>query len=265
MRGEIAILFSAILMSTVSIFVRNTGNDAISVTFLRLFFATLFLLIFAFIKREKFAISKLLIFLSLLNLITIVSYISAIQQIEAGVSALLLYMAPIYVTAIAFVSGEKIERKTLVSLPLGLLGLWLMLSPYVDLKPGIIFGIISGISYAFVFKFSKKAREVHNSFQISFFNVFFGSLLLLPYFIIQNEKFSLGWAIGLGLIPTAIPFMLFAYGIKHVKLQKAPLIALVEPMFAVLIGYAYFGEVLNVKQIIGGAMILFATVLSIKK
>ncbi len=265
MRGELAILCSAILMSTVSIFVRNTASDALIVTFLRLFFATLFLSIFGLVTREKFAFSKTLLLLAFLNLATIFSYISAIQNIEAGVSALLLYMAPIYVTLLAYLSGERIERSTILALPIGLVGLYLMLSAYVDLNLGIVFGIFSGITYAFVFKFSKKAREFHSAFQIAFFNVFFGSIILFPWFLIQNEPFSIPWALGLGLIPTAIPFMLFAYGMKLVKLQKAPLIALIEPMFAVVIGYLYFGEVLSLKQMVGAFLILSATAISLRK
>ncbi|MEM4747525.1 MAG: DMT family transporter [Archaeoglobaceae archaeon] len=265
MRGEIAIFASAILMSTVSIFVRNTSEDPKLVTFLRLLFATIFLSLFAILKKEKFVFSKILLLLAIFNLLTIFSYISAIQQIEAGIAALLLYMAPIYVTIFAYVSGEKIEKKTVLSLPLGFLGLYLMLSPYVEFNPGILFGLLSGVTYAVVFTLSKKAREIHNSFQISFFNVFFGTLVLLPYFLISSKNFSLPWALGLGLIPTAIPFMLFAYGIKHVKLQKAPIIALVEPMFAVLVGYLYFGETLSQKQILGGAIVLLTTAINLRK
>lgn len=265
MRGELAILCSAILMGTVSIFVRNTASDALTVTFLRLFFATLFLLIFGLIAREKFAISKTLLILAFLNLATIFSYISAIQSIEAGVAALLLYMAPIYVTLIAYISKEKIEKSTILAVPMGLLGLYFMLSAYVDLNAGIVFGIVSGVTYALVFKFSKKARESHSAFQIAFFNVFFGSAVLSPIFIMKYEPFSIPWAVGLGLVPTAIPFVLFAYGMKHVKLQKAPLIALIEPMFATMIGYAYFGEVLSLKQIIGAFLVLSATAISLRK
>lgn len=265
MKGEISILASAILMSTVSIFVRNTAEDPVLVTFLRLSFATIFLSIFAILRKERFAFSKTLLLLAIFNLLTIYSYISAIQQIEAGISALLLYMAPIYVTIFAYVSGEKIEKTTILALPLGFLGLYLMLSPYVEFHSGILFGLLSGVTYAIVFTLSKKAREFHSSFQISFFNVFFGSLVLLPYFLISGKSFSLPWALGLGLIPTAIPFMLFAYGMKHVKLQKAPIIALVEPMFAILVGYFYFGELLSQKQILGGALVLLATAISFKK
>lgn len=263
MKGEFAILFSAILMSTISIFVRNTGSDPLSVTFLRLFFATLFLFPLIVLSKEKLKVSKILFALASFNLLTIVSYINAIQNVEAGTAALLLYTAPIYVLIFAFIFGERIERKSLFSLLLGLSGLYLMLSPYPELNLGLISGIISGISYAIVFVLTKKAKEF-SSFQITFFNVFFGSLLLMPYFLLNFADFSIPWAIGLGLVPSAIPFTLLVYGIKRVKLHRAPIIALIEPLSAIIVGFIYFGEILSVKQIFGGILIILSTALSLK-
>lgn len=263
MRGELAILFSAILMGTLSIFVRNTGNDALFVAFLRLSFATIFLLPFAVLIKE-FKITKLHFALAIFNLITILSYINSIQHIEAGTAALLLYTAPIYVLIFATIRGERIERKTLISLPIGLFGLYLMLSPYPELNFGLISGIVSGISYSVVFTLTKKAKDF-SPFHITFFNVLFGSIILLPYFLLKLSEFSLPWAFGLGLIPTAIPFTLFIYGVKRVKLQKAPIIALIEPVFAILVGFLYFGEILSPLQILGGILVITATIIVLKE
>ncbi|MDI9642035.1 MAG: EamA family transporter [Archaeoglobaceae archaeon] len=264
MRGEFAILFSAILMGTISIFVRNTGSDPIFVAFIRLSFATIFLLPILFLLGEEFRITRLHIALAFFNLLTIVSYVSAIQQIEAGTAALLLYTAPIYVLILAILHGEKIERETIISIPLGLFGLYLMLSPYPEFNLGLISGVISGISYAVVFALTKKAKDF-SSFNITFFNVLFGSIILLPYALLNFSEFPLFWAFGLGLIPTAIPFTLFIYGVKKVKLQRAPIIALIEPLFAILVGFLYFGEVLSFSQLLGGFLVLSATALAWRK
>ncbi len=263
MKGEFAILFSAILMGTISIFVRNTGSDPLFVAFLRLFFATLFLLPFVLFSKEKFRVSKLLFALAAFNLLTIVSYISAVQQIEAGTAALLLYTAPIYVLLFSILRGERIERRTLISLPLGLFGLYLMLSPYPELNIGLVSGLLSGMSYAIVFVLTKKARHF-SSLQITFFNVFLGSMILMPYFVLNYREFSILWALALGLIPTAIPFTLLVYGVKHVKLQRAPIIALIEPLSAILVGFLYFGEILSLKQVFGGILIVLSTAIAWK-
>ncbi len=110
--------------------------------------------------------------------------------------------------------------------------------------------------YAGVFILSKKARVKHTPLRITFYNLGLGSVALSPYFALYGELSNLMWAAGLGTIPTAIPFVLFAYGVKYVKMQRAPILALVEPVCAGVVGYLYFGEHLQLIQLFGGAMIL---------
>ncbi len=263
MRGELTLTISALMMSTVSIFVRNVEGDALVVTFLRFSSAFVFVAIVSALTGEiprKF--DKPLLLLPISTLGTVVFYIYAIQTVEVATAALLLYMAPVYVIPISMLMGERIERKTLLALPLGIFGLYLMLSPYGELSSGLILGLLSGICYAGVFVLSKEARRIHSPLEITFMNLGVGSALLLPYFLLFGSISSLAWVLGLGLIPTAIPFVLFAFGIKYVKVQRAPILALVEPLSASVIGYLYFGEILAVKQIIGAAMILTSVFLA---
>ncbi len=254
--GGTAVATSALLMSTVSIFVRNLEGDALTITFLRFSSAFLIIAFLCLLNKEIPKIDRTLFSLAVFNLLTVVSYISAIQNLEVATAALLLYMAPVYVIPLSILMGEKVEAKTLVAVPLGIGGLYLMLTPYAQINFGLVFGIFSGISYALVFILSKEARKYHSPLQITFLNLGFGSLVLFPYFLLFGSISSIWWVVGLGTIPTAIPFTLFAYGIKYVKVQRAPILALVEPLSASIIGYMYFGEVLAVKQVIGAAMIL---------
>lgn len=260
--GGLAIVSSALLMSTVSVFVRNLEGDAVSITFLRFSSAFLIISLLCLITREIPAVNRVLLLLSFFNLLTVISYITAIQNLEVATAALLLYMAPVYVIPISILMGEKVELKTLVALPLGIGGLYLMLTPYAELNLGLIFGIFSGTSYALVFILSKEARKKHSPLQITLFNLGTGSLILLPYFMLHGAISNFLWVVGLGTIPTAIPFTLFAYGIKYVNTQKAPILALIEPLSAAMIGYIYFGEILALNQVLGAAMILMSVVIA---
>ncbi len=264
MRGELAIAISALLMSTVSIFVRNISADAITVTFLRFSTAFIFVSIFMLLTKQKPRIRerKPILLLSIFNVSTVVCYISAIQSLEVATAALLLYMAPIYVLPMAYLSGEEIKPKTWIALPLGISGLYLMLSPYATISMGLILGVLSGVCYAFVFYTSKLARRAHNPFEINFFILLFGSVVLFPYFVLNPVRDSIFWIFGLGLIPTAIPFVLFTYGIKYVRVQIAPILALLEPLSATVIGYIVFKEVLAFKQVIGAILILLSTLIA---
>ncbi|RLI84409.1 MAG: permease, partial [Archaeoglobales archaeon] len=64
------------------------------------------------------------------------------------------------------------------------------------------------------------------------------------------------------LIPTALAFTLFNFGIKYCRVEQAPLFALVEPVAAGFFGYALFGEVLTTKQIVGAVLILISVAIA---
>jgi len=63
------------------------------------------------------------------------------------------------------------------------------------------------------------------------------------------------------LIPTALAFTLMNYGIKFCDKDKAPIVALIEPVSAGFFGYFVFNEILTVKQIIGAILVLLCVVM----
>ncbi|MCS7121749.1 MAG: DMT family transporter [Archaeoglobaceae archaeon] len=262
MKGEGAIISAAIMMSTVSIFVREIEGNALSVAFVRFSSASAFLLAFIILMKIRVKFSKILVILASLNTLTVSCYIYAIQNLEVATAALLLYMAPVYVLLISFLIGEKVERRSILAIVFGLLGLYLMLSPYPKLEFSIIVAVFSGLFYALVFIITKKARESHDPIEISTFNVLLGAILLLPFFLYDPVSAEVLVVIAIGLIPTALPFTLFAYGIKYVKVQRAPIISLIEPVSAAFIGYIYFGEILSVIQLFGAVLVLFSIFLT---
>ncbi|MDI9646463.1 MAG: EamA family transporter [Archaeoglobales archaeon] len=264
MRGEVALVLAAILMSTLSIFVRSINADPLSIVFLRLSTASFILLAAIFLLRKPFKPTKIMFLLGLLNLATISCYVSALKGIEVATAAMLLYMAAVYVIPIAILSGEKVDLQGYLALILGLSGLYLMLSPYPEMNAVIVLGLFSGVFYALVFHFTKKARNLHDSLEISAFNTAFGALVLLPYFLTHPANADAFLIIGLGTIPTALPFTLFAYGMKYVKTSRAPIISLIEPLSASLLGFFYFGEVLTDRQILGAFLILSSIFIATK-
>lgn len=268
--GAISIITAAILMASLAIFVRNVPLHPIQVVFFRTLIGFLFLSvpIISLRKTPRVRNPKLILAIITVNLVVITSYISAIQLIEMGTAALLLYMAPLYVLPAARIMGGEVERTAWFALPVGIVGLYLMLTPYGEFSPGLILGIISGVSYAAIFFLTKSARTGMTSLHMTF--IVLGGLALLTspsIFLLPFSIYDINiyWVLGLGLFPTALGFTLFYYGIKFCKVEQAPLFALVEPAAAVLLGFLYFGEVLVEKQIIGGALIIISVAIAWKK
>ncbi len=264
-RDCIYVVAGAIMMGTLPIFVRNIKMGAIQITFFRLSIGFLFLAIFLLLMNVKPEIRnwKLVILISVVNTITIVSYIKAIQLTKVATAALLLYMAPVYVVPLSAIFGEKVQLKHFLSLITSIVGLWLIVSP--KKLEGDIFGVISGIFYAIYFLIMKRARAEMDSLSITFAYLGISSLILLSILIpsLMADIFTISinctfWIVGLGLIPTALAFTVFNHGIKGCGAGKSSISALVEPLSAGIFGYLFFGEVLTIKQTVGGMLILLA-------
>ena len=266
--GAASILTSGVLMGTLPVFVRSINLHAFLVTFFRFFVGFIFLALFFLLKNKSIKIKykKLILLLSLANVLTVFFYICSLQIAKVAISALLLYMAPVYVMLIVFMREWKIEFETLFVVILSIIGLYLMLRPCKILSHGIICGFLSGITYSFVFVLAKEARKLMSAQEITFFILGFGALFLLPVLLVYRvNNLQLPWIIGIGLIPTAIPFTLFNYGIKYCKVEKASVLALIEPISVAIIGYAIFDEVFSSTQILGTSLILISISLSLRK
>ncbi|AGK61953.1 putative permease [Archaeoglobus sulfaticallidus PM70-1] len=265
--GVLSVIAGAIMMGSLVIFVRNINLNAVQTSFFRFFFGFLFLLIFSVLSRRKISFErpKMLLIMSLLSIMVVNFYIASIQLIPAGTAALLLYMAPVYVLPIAYLSGEVISRKIFVSIPLSISGLYLMLSPTGVLNAGIIFGLISGFVYALYFMVIKRIRDYMQSIELTTAYLGISSLILAPSLVIYPiGEVNLMWLIGLGLIPTALAFTLFNFGLKYCKLSEGPVFALIEPISASLFGLMLFGETFTPIEITGMILVLAGVAIALK-
>ncbi|AKG91492.1 putative permease, DMT superfamily [Geoglobus ahangari] len=262
MRGELAVLLSAILMGTLPYFIKSLQLSPFSATFYRVSVGLMFVALFMLIRRERPVFGKELALLGVLNTGVVFFYITAITHLSAATAALLLYMAPVYVMVFAMVKGG-VTRTSILSLVLGITGLYLLLSPEKELNVGIISGFISGLVYAGAFIMLNRLGKVYSPIQITFSNLLIGVILLAPLF-----RFEFGdpiLTLGLGLIPTAIPFILLSYGMGRVRVEKGPVIALIEPVTAGTVGFLAFHEVLSGVQLFGALLVLCAVFLSLRE
>ncbi len=262
MRGEFAVLLSAILMGTLPYFIKSLQLSPFSATFYRVSMGLVFVAIFMLLRKERPAFGRSLAILGVLNTAVVFFYITAITHLSAATAALLLYMAPVYVMVYAMMRGGVTGRSVL-SLALGIVGLYLLLSPEKEINIGIISGFISGLTYAGMFIMLNRLGKIYSPIQITFSNLLIGVILLAPLFRFETGNPVL--TVGLGLIPTAIPFILLSYGMGRVKVEKGPVIALIEPVTAGTVGFLAFHEVLSATQLFGAVLVLSAVFLSLSE
>ncbi len=200
------------------------------------------------------------------------AYIHAIDWAGMGIAAVLMYTAPVWVT----LYGALVERETLtwgqaLALALALAGCALVGRLYdgaglrLNLR-GILAGLVAGVTYGSYILFSKRAAQRgYSPWQALAYALSIGALCLLPWqsevslLPLREPRLAL-WLLVLGLVPTLGGGVAFNAALHIVSASHASIIATLEPVLAALLGWAVWGERLEVPQRYGALLILLAVI-----
>ena len=95
------------------------------------------------------------------------------------------------------------------------------------------------------------------------YQLFVVMLLLSPFFLIYSNyqiQSDLPYLLLLGFITTALGHTLFLSSFSHFSISTASIISSVQPLFGIILGIFFLNEMPNVKNIIGGIIILVTIV-----
>ena len=233
-------------------------------------------LTFALTHREVFRIQlrHLPIFLasglfSVLGLSYV--YFNAQMECSLAVAGILLYLAPsIVVVLSALLWKTPVTRRKIAALALSLLGCALVSGVIGgDLTAswrGLAFGVASAFCYATYTIFAHYGLAHYDSYTMIYWTFVFaglGSFVFLdpagiaPVFTARGALYAL----GLVLIATVLPYLLYTKGLEGVESGKAAIIANIEPVVAALTGILVFHETLSVWVLLGIACVLGGVVL----
>ena len=116
---------------------------------------------------------------------------------------------------------------------------------------GVLEALGAGASYSLFAVASKRGMNSGASFTEAMYKIFgLGAVLLLPIFFIGKIHFlttgsGVLMALWLGLVPTAIAYTSYAYGLNRIKVATASTLILAEPATATLLAALVLGESLN--------------------
>ncbi|SET92833.1 Threonine/homoserine efflux transporter RhtA [Salinibacillus kushneri] len=188
------------------------------------------------------------------------------------VATALLYTAPIIVAILSRVLfQEAFTQKKFIALIASMTGILLI----VEVIPfssqsfqylALLFGLGSGLGYALYSIFSKYALEKYHSKTITLYTFIVATVGLMPFFpfdkiqiLIQPEAFF--YAIGLGLFPTALAYIIYTIGLKDVEASKAAIFSTIEPVVATIIGVILFNEAFSFIQALGMVCIITSVII----
>lgn len=158
-----------------------------------------------------------------------------------------------------FVRGERLGLRWMTATALAVAGCSALAAGAGSLKVsvgGVLLALAAGFAYAaYTVSIKSLLDTVREDAAIAVvFSV--AALLLAPLLFFFDVKWALdprGMAVilHLGLFATAVSYLLFAKGLKTVKVGTAATLSLAEPLTAALLGVVILGERLATMQITG--------------
>jgi drug/metabolite transporter (DMT)-like permease len=210
----------------------------------------------------------------------------SVQYNGAAVATVLAFSSPA-MTAIfsRLVFNEQFDRVKLLSIVLSLIGTVLVSGAHDPsawkLNPaGILFGLLTGLFFAFYNLEGKTASDKHidswtallysfsaATFFLLVFNLSFDTLNgkppLADLFWLGNSAAGWGILVFLGIAPTLGGFGLYTLSLRHLSPTVANLIATLEPALTAIWAYLFLREVLVGAQLIG-SLVLFTGIILLR-
>ncbi len=202
-------------------------------------------------------------------------YVLGMLQGEVMRVLLLFYLAPVWTVLFSYwILGEKLDRYGCIVVVLSLCGACIMLwRPGLGLplprNPAEWLGLTAGMGFALSNVVSRRAG--HLSVEVKSFSLWLGTLALtLPFLWWQGDLAHQIGAISaaswqllalLGVVLCATSFAV-QYGVTHTPANRAIVLFLSELVFAALSSALLAHEAMGVREWLGAAMIVAASLLS---
>lgn len=201
-------------------------------------------------------------------------FLAGLERTTVSIAVALLYTAPAFVVLLSAVLWrERVGRVRVLSLLLVLTGVMLVTGAAGSLVsgtatlavPAVLFGLGSGLGYALYTLFSKVAAERHGSMASLFWSFAFAALSLgllaspiTPFVRAPDQTLLL---IGLGIVPTLVPYALYVTALRHLRASTAAMLASIEPAVAALLAALLLGERMQTLQFAGMVLVVCAAIL----
>lgn len=263
-------LFSALLMGLV-VFVKNLtspeGEKGIKGALKSSFGVT---------PKQFLLLLLISVFYASTSIFLTASY--TIGEIPSGLATTMHFLYPVFVTAVMILFfGEKITWMKCVAVLLAFGGVYFLSGASFGggtaLNPlGLLFVLVTIFTYGSYIIGVNNIRSIAsmNGMKLTFYVLAFSCLLFMCNILAKGGEFQSlttfhqWWNIlALAFIPTLISDLTLVYAIQLIGSTTTAILGCMEPLTAVLVGIAVFGERLDANQGIGMILVFFAVYLVI--
>ena len=267
LRAYLAITVLAVSWGTIPLIIRTSEINSISLVGIRTFIGSIFLGLI--LLKKDVNIKELIKPGLVLGPLLAIHWVTMFESIELNSVAVgigLVFSYPIFVIFIEYARGTKLQSYQILLILSGFLGLYLLLD-LVDVKSitGIIYGLVSAVSLAFIITIGERYSSKLGGLKVAF-----SQLIVAAFILIKFTFDSWNWMISnilislfLGLFLTALGLTTYWYVVKVIKPLAVSTITYLEPVTGVVLGALILNENLEIKQIIGFSIVLLVGVLQV--
>lgn len=270
----ISIIAALILWSSLGIIIKESGLSPIALIFFPCACSLIPLACILTSRSRQFPMPDrealgIIALLGLVSLINTGCFFYSYQYTSIANAVLAHYTAPGFVAMLApFLLREHLTKAAVGAVALAACGLWIMLGVDAgtfarDLLSGdrnslgLLFGVVSGLAYAFVIIIIRKTASTIDPLVMTFGQNLIISVLLLPLAELPSPTFPAAWLFPVvGIVHSTLAPILYFRGMRTVNANKAAILGYCEPVCAILLGAIVLGEMIGMHTALGGVMIL---------
>jgi drug/metabolite transporter (DMT)-like permease len=178
------------------------------------------------------------------------------------------YTAPVFVAVLApLLIAERIQRVTMVSLPIALAGMGLIVHASGGLAlggehvAGIIAGTVSGAAYAFLIVYSRKLSQLMMHHKAVVLLLWVTTFVTAPAAFLGEHALTRKTAVLLlitGIAHSTLAPLLYYSALRKVMAQHAAILGYIEPLAAVPLAFFFLAETPSKAALFGGVLILLS-------
>jgi drug/metabolite transporter (DMT)-like permease len=253
-----------------SLFARLINQDAVIITFGRVFFSSAFIFIFVWLNKLKLKLQLkkdylLMIVSGIILAIHWFCFIKSIQLSTVAIGTIAFSTFPLFTSFLEPVFfKEKIKIRSVVCSIIMLTGIFILAQnssnqESIQKMNGIITGLVSGLTYAILSLLNRSFSAKYDSKIIVFYEQLSEAIILLPFVFIIKPAVPVKDLIllaVLGIVFTAAAHALFVKGLTHVKVSAAGIISGLEAVYSIILASILLKEIPMLNEIAGGLIVL---------
>jgi DME family drug/metabolite transporter len=271
-------MLAAVLWGTVGITTKTlyglTSTNPLSIGFFRLALSLppLFLISWQRQRARLFRIARpdlmLMLLIGAMTALYQVCYFGAIERTGVAVATLVtLCTAPVLVSLISVALTRRRPSGNVLAALLGALAGTALLVLYQETAGvrgadagGVLLALGSALGYALVALCTQQLAGRYDPFQSIAISFGFGAIIL--FLVARSHGLVLSyppicWSllVYLGVVPTALAYVLFIAGMRFTSATVASISTLLEPLVATLLAWIIFGERFSPQGFVGVALL----------